>query len=212
MRSAPSGSTRQKPARAVGRGRDAARDRMILDAVLSLLGERSPDALSMEAVAVRAGLSKSTVYRRWASVEDLVADAVDTLTFPVAEIAAGSGTLREDLVEGLIAASGCLDEQLQRIVATVLGSSCSQPALAENLRSQFVHAIESALTYALQRAAERGETAVQHRDLPLNGHDAIEVAVAVGLIINLPQTTGRPLARADFERIVDEALLPLLTA
>ncbi len=29
-------------------------------------------------------------------------------------------------------------------------------------------------------------------------------------MINLPHITGRPLGRQEFERIVDEALLPLL--
>ncbi|MFG2940352.1 hypothetical protein [Streptomyces sp. NPDC048282] len=46
----------------------------------------------------------------------------------------------------------------------------------------------------------------------MHGYDAIEVTVTVGLVIGFPQTTSLPLARVDFERIVDEAVLPLLTA
>ena len=37
----------------------------------------------------------------------------------------------------------------------------------------------------------------------------IDLAVVVGLLMSLPHVTQRPLERADFERIVDEVLLPL---
>ncbi|MEV8373239.1 hypothetical protein AB0P21_10915 [Kribbella sp. NPDC056861] len=38
---------------------------------------------------------------------------------------------------------------------------------------------------------------------------SMDLAVVIGLLTSLPHITGRPLDHADFERIVDEALIPL---
>jgi AcrR family transcriptional regulator len=49
--------------RAPGRPRDPQVDRDILAATIELLGEDGFDGLSIEAVAARAGVGKTTVYR-----------------------------------------------------------------------------------------------------------------------------------------------------
>ena len=61
--------------RAPGRPRDARADSAILDATLRLVGSVGLGGLSMDAVAATAGVSKATIYRRWASKEALVLDA-----------------------------------------------------------------------------------------------------------------------------------------
>ncbi len=64
----------------LGRPRSAATDHVILDAVRSLLVEHGYSGLTIEAVAARAGVAKTTLYRRWSAKADLVVDAVvDTL-------------------------------------------------------------------------------------------------------------------------------------
>ena len=47
------------------RSRGASRAAAILDATLQLLGEGGYDQLTIDAVAARAGSSKTTIYRRW---------------------------------------------------------------------------------------------------------------------------------------------------
>lgn len=59
-----------------GRPRDPAVDAAILDAAVVEIIERGMGGLSMEAVAARAGVAKTTVYRRWASTADLALDAM----------------------------------------------------------------------------------------------------------------------------------------
>ena len=44
-------------------------------ATLELLAERGFQETTMEAIAASAGVGKNTIYRRWASKEDLIADA-----------------------------------------------------------------------------------------------------------------------------------------
>ena len=54
-----------------GRPRSAAAEQAIRDAAAELLSERGIGGLSMEAVAARAGVARTAVYRRWPTPEDL---------------------------------------------------------------------------------------------------------------------------------------------
>ena len=58
--------------------RDAAANRIrILEAARRVLAERGPDALTMDAVAIAAGVGKGTVFRRFGNREGLAAALVD---------------------------------------------------------------------------------------------------------------------------------------
>ena len=63
-----------------GRPRSSHADAAIVDAVLSLLAEGTTvEALTMEAVAARAGVGKATIYRRFADKDELVLAAVEAI-------------------------------------------------------------------------------------------------------------------------------------
>lgn len=63
-------------ARRPGRPRDERADRAIVTATLELLADEGYHALSVEAVATRAGVGKTTIYRRWPGKRELVVDAL----------------------------------------------------------------------------------------------------------------------------------------
>ncbi len=63
-----------------GRPRHAAVRKAIVDATLELLAERGFQAATMDEIATRAGVGKNTIYRRWDSKEELIADAIRDLT------------------------------------------------------------------------------------------------------------------------------------
>jgi AcrR family transcriptional regulator len=89
--------------KAPGRPRNLLADEAILDAVIALLSAgQSAAALSIEAVAAKAGVGKATIYRRWPNKEALLVDAVGTMKGPVPEPKGES--VRDDLVM-LIAAN-----------------------------------------------------------------------------------------------------------
>lgn len=59
-----------------GRPRDEAIDAQIVDALFELIEELGLGAVTIDAIAERAGVSKATIYRRWDSKEDLIVDSV----------------------------------------------------------------------------------------------------------------------------------------
>lgn len=82
-----------------GRPRDETIDAKIVDALFELVEEQGLAAVTVDAIADRTGVSKATIYRRWASKEELLTDSVarleDAVVFP------DSGDIREDLLTGL---------------------------------------------------------------------------------------------------------------
>ena len=83
--------------KAPGRPRNAQADEAILDAVLELLSDgHSVAAITIEAVAAKAGVGKATIYRRWPNKEALLMDAVRSMKGAL-PVPAGD-SVRDDLV------------------------------------------------------------------------------------------------------------------
>jgi AcrR family transcriptional regulator len=79
-----------------GRPRDPGAEGRILDAALEEYGERGWAGFTMDAVARRAGVGKSTVYLRWQDKDSLLIDAVDARTGGIEDV--DTGSLHGDLV------------------------------------------------------------------------------------------------------------------
>ena len=86
--------------------------RVILSAALDLLAEVGYGGLTVEAVAARAGVGKSTIYRHWSGKLELVEDAIRTLKAGIA--VPPTGSVRERVTDVLcqvatnVAWSACL--------------------------------------------------------------------------------------------------------
>ncbi len=66
-----------------GRPRNPALDGKIVAAALELLPKKGIDGTSMDDVALLAGVSKPTIYRRWPSKDDLMIEAIALLAKPI---------------------------------------------------------------------------------------------------------------------------------
>ncbi|WP_034263342.1 TetR/AcrR family transcriptional regulator [Actinospica robiniae] len=64
--------------RGPGRPRDERVTAAVLNAVIELVAEEGLQALTMDAVAARAEVSKPAIYRRWPTKQDLVIAAADS--------------------------------------------------------------------------------------------------------------------------------------
>ena len=80
-----------------GRPRSVQSQQAILDATLTLLAAEGFDAMSIEAIAARAGVGKKTIYRWWNSKEALVIDAIKNVQ-QVKNPVIDTGSLRDDLI------------------------------------------------------------------------------------------------------------------
>ncbi|MET7856311.1 TetR/AcrR family transcriptional regulator [Streptomyces sp. NPDC005318] len=69
--------------RGPGRPREERVTRAVLDAVVALVAEQGMHALTMDAVAVRAEVSKPAIYRRWPTKQDLIIAAAESRIGPL---------------------------------------------------------------------------------------------------------------------------------
>ena len=77
-----------------GRPRSAAAQEKILAATAELLSEGGFQAVTMEAVAARAGVAKTTLYRWWPNRAAVALDCVSARMTPIAD-GARAGSYRE---------------------------------------------------------------------------------------------------------------------
>jgi AcrR family transcriptional regulator len=146
----------QVHARPRGRPRKAAAGAAIVEATLELLADRGFQATTMDAIAARAGVGKNTIYRRWSSKEELVADAVRELT-------AEADPKQEDDVYSLLRweihalVRLFADPLVGRVLPGLLGELHRNPELAAAWAERVVGPRRRAITTLLSRALERGE-------------------------------------------------------
>ncbi|MDF3297807.1 TetR/AcrR family transcriptional regulator [Streptomyces tropicalis] len=144
------------PAARSGRPRSTAADTAILAATRAALVELGWSKLTLQDVATRAGVAKTTLYRRWAGKNELVVDAVaelfDELRLP------DLGSLAAD-IEGVVlqfAAILARPEAKSGLMA-VVAESTRDDALRERIRCSIVERQKRLVLEGRARAQTRGE-------------------------------------------------------
>ena len=184
--------------RARGRPRNQDADQAILNSALRLLSQHGYARMSVESVAERAGVGKSTIYRRHASKEELVAAALARLAAP--EQPPDTGSTRRDLVELLRQTHA----QFQagpgmQVVGAVLAEERDNPQLMKLLRRRVILPRRQALRRILERGVQRGEV---RRQIDLDAAiDALTGAYFARYVAGLPQrpTSVEPVVDAVWE-------------
>lgn len=145
------------PARAPGRPRSEKAERSIIEATIDLLAEGAGVSdLSIEAIAQRAGVGKTTIYRRWSGKEDLVIDALATLRPPIPDLA-GLST-RDALVRYLRVLQGEISHPRHRCLINIAMSEGDRyPHMMERFHAIAVKPRQDALRDILRRGVDGGE-------------------------------------------------------
>lgn len=185
---------------AAGHRRSDLRRRAILAAAAALVAEAGYAAVTIDAIAARAGAGKQTIYRWWPSKPALYVEVYDGLV-PRAVLAADLGAAEADLVAVLDALfAGYRSGPAAAILAGLIGAAASDAAAAEAVRAGLVVGRGDLLTGPVRRAVARGE-------LPA-GTDADLVARTIVALVWHDVLMGRAagLGRADAETIVAVAL------
>ena len=143
--------------RARGRPRRAAARQAIVDATVALLAERGFRATTMDAIAARAGVGKSTIYRRWSSKEELVTDALAELTAPLLETSDGADAYARLLDRAGNNARTFADPVVGRILPDLLGELQRNSAFAVVFAERILNPRRQAVVDDIRREMERGE-------------------------------------------------------
>lgn len=139
-----------------GRPRSTQSHQAILQATLELLAEVGFERMTIDAIATRAGVGKTTIYRRYNAKEELVADAIESLREEV--VIPDTGTLWGD-VDALIqnAAQITLSPLGRQTVAMIISSASNNPQFAQIYWSKYLQPRRQAFAVVIERAKTRNE-------------------------------------------------------
>ena len=193
-----------RAAASVRRRRGPHLERAIRAAVLDLLVERGVGAVTMAAVAARAGTSKPVLYRRWPDRSALLRDslmAVATENIPHAD----TGSYREDMLSILRGWSALFASPLGAIGPAIVGAMPHDPDLAQAFQEGLIGWRKSEMVKTLHRGIERGEV---RPDVP------VEIARELGqaMLWHRFLVTGDPITEDLVVQIVDDVLIPYVGA
>ncbi|MCS0634180.1 TetR/AcrR family transcriptional regulator [Streptomyces sp. LP05-1] len=176
-----------------GRPRSAEADAAILDATRAALVELGWSKLTMGDVATRAGVAKTTLYRRWASKNELVVDAVAVL-FDELELP-DRGSLAAD-IEGVVRQFAALLERPEAktaLMAVVAESTRDEP-LRQRIRASIVERQKRLVLQGRRRAQERGELPPPAPDSgPSSGTDDLIFDVVAGAVVHRALVSAEPV-------------------
>ncbi|MGK9166884.1 TetR/AcrR family transcriptional regulator [Inquilinus limosus] len=151
--------------RAPGRPRSRAAEEAILKAALELFLDHGVEGASIERIARRAGVGKTTIYRRWSSKEALLAQAIGRVREDAerdmgvtdfrdyADLPLGP-TLRRMMEAG---ADLMASPENRKLLARLIGSVQSHPRLLAIYWETYLRPRREAFGVLLERAKERGE-------------------------------------------------------
>jgi AcrR family transcriptional regulator len=154
----PPGAQGSASSPARGRPRSEKARQAILAAAGDLLLARGLSAVSMDAVAERAGVSKATIYRWWPTKESLALDALFTEWAAVQPRLRDTGTLRGDLLALLRPwARLATSKPYGRVIGALISEAQTDPAFAAEYLRRVVEPRRDQARAIFRRAIERGE-------------------------------------------------------
>jgi AcrR family transcriptional regulator len=133
----------------------------MLQATLELLGDVGFEGISMDAIAARAGVGKTTIYRRYASKSELVADAIESLRDEI--VIPDTGQLHSDM-EAIVqqAADMTLSPLGRQTIAMIISSATTNQEFAQLYWTKYLQPRRQTFALVIDRAKARQEV---HPDL-----------------------------------------------
>lgn len=161
--------------RAPGRPRDPKIDTVVLQAAAEVYSENGWSGFYFDAVARRAGVSKSAIYRRWPSREDLLIDAVNSVD--LRSILDEQPTLRDALSWLVRHQLSWWSETGRRAYAWLAMDRGTHPALAELYDTRVITPLREGVAGVVSRAVAAGE-------IPAGDSEVLLVECLSGAVFN----------------------------
>jgi AcrR family transcriptional regulator len=178
-----------------GRPRSAEADTAILEATRAALVELGWSKLTMGDVATRAGVAKTTLYRRWTNKNELVVDAVAVL-FDELELP-DLGSLVAD-VEAVVLQFAALLERPEAKTAlmAVVAESTRDDALRIRIRSAIIDRQKRLVLEGRERAQARGELPYEKDSAAAARNADLIFDVIAGAVVHRALVSAEPVDAA----------------
>jgi AcrR family transcriptional regulator len=178
-------------------------ERAILDATWAELKEVGYAALTIEAVAKRAGTSKPVIYRRWPRRAALVVAAWAGRQ-PIEPVIPDLGSLRADVLWLFTRIATRMDGMMSEAIAGVMAEAFKHPEVQALLRNRMESApVTNAMRTIVDNAVARGELKPLRLPTRVTALPAHLVRAEAILI-------HHPISDETLVGLVDDVFLPLL--
>jgi AcrR family transcriptional regulator len=187
-----------RPSSGRGRPRDHALDDRILEQVIALLGSHGYAGLTLDELAARSGVAKTTILRRWPSKAAVAAAGVERLALQSVDVP-DSGALKVDLLALLHGAVEAFVRGRGQFVAQLIREAGHHPEITDLLYT-VIHTRRQAYRRVLALAIARGELA------PSVDQDLL-IDLLIGPIWTRMLITRDPITREYVDSIVEAVLV-----
>ena len=178
-------------------------EQAILEAAWAELAEVGYTALTIEAVAKRAGTSKPVIYRRWPSRAHLVISAWARQQ-PIRPVIPNTGSLRADLVWLFTRVAERTAGMMTETIAGVMAEAFKHPEVQSLLKERMDSApLTTAIGTIVDNAVQRGE--LRPVVLP-----KMASRLPLDLIRSEAIVCGTPIPDETIAAMVDDVYVPLL--
>lgn len=162
MRTDPPKDDKDSVRSSAGRPRDGRIDAAIIEATRELLLESGYSALSLSAIAARAGTTTAAIYRRWSGKAQLVHEAI--LPAEVTAMPSASGDVVEDIRALVEATRTMFDRPEVRIaLPALIADTVADPDVHSRMTSRFAESLATFRT----RIGDQPDLPSDVGDLPL---------------------------------------------
>jgi AcrR family transcriptional regulator len=191
------------PAKALcmkGRPRDSKREDAIAAAAISMIQEVGYERCTIEAIALKAGVSKATIYRRWNNKQEVIANAISHHAFSQTPCI-DTGNLRDDLVELLLAKVKVLKGPDGAVIASIMSAAKMDTELAKAIPYSVRDGESQVHEVILERAIKRGE-------ISPNANLELLAEITPAIMTYRIFMSQQPVNRKFIEALVDDVLIP----
>lgn len=186
----------------IGRPRDRSRDTAIEKAAIELLGEVGYEHVTIEAVALRAHVSKATIYRRWKNKAELMTAAVNHYAFcksPTID----TGSLRGDLIEIITEKVKAMKSEDGQFIRGLMTAARTDGDLAAALTSSIAEYASTAHGAIFDRARARGE--ISHSAQTEIALELVPAVISFRIFMS-----HQSVNRKFIEHFVDDVIIPTI--
>jgi AcrR family transcriptional regulator len=177
-------------------GRRERSEKAILEAARELIAERGVGGLTIEGVASRSGVAKTTIYRRWRDKDELALAILIDMTAAV-KAPPDLGDTRKELLTFVKTATRII--KADRIVQGLVSEIATRPELSRAYRERIVDVRLAEVKTVIDRGIARG-------DLRPGTDVRVAHELLVGPLFYRLLFSGAPLNQAHANQVVEAVM------